>query len=334
MWKILLNVSFMFVFASGAALAGSDEASMGATSEPDLVSAQPDATLQNLVDREGLLLERTKHFAIYHNASALWAEQLGRLLEDSYDRFDACMDEIGLPRNDLHAPLVWICFQERSDFVAYARAADGIAPYSLEAYYSAMTNRVAFCCNSEKNIEGIGPTTLEPASEDQETGQSVPLATFESRDTIAKVTHEAVHHLGFSRGILRREVVYPMWITEGMAVNLEYSGIGDASRGEQWQGTLRKARDAGKLLSLRDFVTFTRVDFRDMGNARIRYAQAWGFYDFMSHRYPFQLREYLKALRTERTGQRFPTVESFERAFGSLDGMTRNWARYLEDQRP
>jgi hypothetical protein len=289
-----------------------------------------DPQLQEFVHQKSLRLETTKHFAIFHNESAFRAAALGGLLEDAHARFNARMDNVGLRRTDLHEPLVWFCFNERSDFVEYARMADGNAPANLDAYYSAMTNRVAFLCKFEGGqvIEDYGP---ERGKSHLGTDQPAPLATFEARDTLAKVTHEAVHHLCFSHGILVREVAYPLWVTEGMAVNMEYGHADEEDRYSQWRRTLRQARNVGDLLPLRDFVTLDRVDYKDLRKARSRYAQAWGFYDFICRDYADQLREYLYAMRLEPAAHSSLNTETFERAFGSLDEMAPRWAQYLEE---
>ncbi len=291
-----------------------------------------DQVLQAAVFRNELRLDSTKHFAIYHNESDLWVEALGALLEDTYAQFAVRMAELGLRPENEDQPLVWVCFSDRDAYRNYARSADGLASTGLDAYYSSVTNRVAFLRNStgsreplpDAPFDGIDPIPVSPQT----------FATVESVDAVAKVTHEAVHQLSFSRGILNPKAIYPLWITEGMAVHLEYGYSDDTERHELWRQALANARDAGQLLDLRDFVSLTRVDYRDLEPVRLRYAQAWGFYDFISKRYPRRLRAYLVEMTGTSTRGTSQTREIFEGVFGPVESLKSQWENYLNRLQP
>lgn len=297
-----------------------------------LVPAAPelheDRILRDAVLDSGLRLKSTKHFAIYHNESDLWAVALGVLLEDTHARFAARMTALGLTPETQEEPLVWICFSDRDAYLRYAQDADGMTSSGLDAYYSSVTNRVAFL-RDDRGTSRRAPAKIDVDNSDPSALSPQTFGTVESSDAVARVTHEAVHHLSFGQGILDRNVVYPLWVTEGMAVHLENGYSGDPDRHVLWGRALANARNAGELLDLRDFVALTRVDYRNLDATRHRYAQAWGLFDFLSTNCAVQLRQYLREMNEKSVRGSVDRLAIFEHVFGPVESLKSPWEDYL-----
>ena len=72
--------------------------------------------------------------------------------------------------------------------------------------------------------------------------------------------------LAFNTGVQTRGVMYPLWVSEGLATNLEADGAGGLGLGRDNPGRrerLLRARAEGRLVPIADFLTLTRVPPHD-----------------------------------------------------------------------
>jgi hypothetical protein len=124
-------------------------------------------------------------------------KQASRLLEHVPSRFFQIFEGAGFHLERPAEKLVWVLLTDRHLFNQYAAKTDGISRNSLNAYYSARSNRVALL--------------IDPQS-----GRQNPFTDF------ARARHEAAHQLAFNTKLQTRGVMYPLWATEGLACILEY----------------------------------------------------------------------------------------------------------------
>jgi hypothetical protein len=121
----------------------------------------------------------------------------------------------------------------------------------------------------------------------------------------SKTTHEAVHQLAFNSGVQKPGVMYPFWLSEGLACNFETA---DASKpfGPYMDNAGRRQRlleahGAGRLMGLESFVSLTRLP-SDPGAVADLYSEGFGLFQFLFRKRHEQMRRYLVKLATGRWG--------------------------------
>ena len=195
----------------------------------------------------------------------------GRTLEYAYQHFYEVFAQAGF---DLSRPpdrLVWICFPQKSSFSKYALRVEGMDLSWLDGYYSTLTNRVAIVQPDPKirqREEVTPPSASEvhvrgpPVPRGRRTKDVLPMSAGGPRFDVTRLTHEVAHQLSFNSGIQKRGVMYPLWVSEGLATNFEFDG--SLSEGLEHCNAARckgllEAYHAGELVPLRQFVVQTTV---------------------------------------------------------------------------
>jgi hypothetical protein len=213
----------------------------------------------------------------------------------------------------------------------------------LDGYYSTLTNRVAIVQRDPKARRpeeavlpsGSSPETVVAAPRSTREGVLAMAATGQQFD-VTRLTHEVAHQLSFNSGIQKRGVMYPLWISEGLATNFEFDGTGSASLGHgntaRCNGLL-EAYAAGELVPLRQFVVQTTVS-PDLHVGRRHYAQAWGFFQFILAEHPERLRIYLGRMAKNRPDHRdaISMLAEFTEAFGAPELLEESWRAFLTRQ--
>ncbi len=156
------------------------------------------------------------------------------------------------------------------------------------------------------------------------------------RFDVTRLTHELAHQLAFNSGIQKRGVMYPIWVSEGLATNFECGGLmtGSALPSNTARGSsLATAYAAGELVPLRQFIVQTRVP-ADVQASRSHYAQAWAFFRFLLTEYPESLREYLYREANQPAGRRDANVmlSRFTDAFGTPESLEQAWNAFVVRQ--
>jgi hypothetical protein len=281
----------------------------------------------------------TEHFTIVHEAGAGGIAGTGVALEAAYRHFYNVFAATGLQLSPSRDRLVWICFPQQNGFNSYALRAEGMDLSWLDGYYSTLTNRVAVV---QPNVQ---VAEEEPASPPRMGGFRITLAANKQNEKVlpmaprglgfdvTRLTHELAHQLAFNSGIQKRGVMYPIWVSEGLATNFECDGLSTGStlpantaRG----GSLATAYAAGELVPLRQFVVQTRVP-ADMDASRSRYAQAWAFFRFLLTEHPESLRAYLHREANQPAGRCDANVMlgRFVEAFGAPESLERAWNAFV-----
>ncbi|MEN6627214.1 MAG: DUF1570 domain-containing protein [Candidatus Sumerlaeia bacterium] len=261
-------------------------------------------------------IHTTAHFQLVNARDAEWSERMGDMLELLYDCFCRDMKELGFAVSEPADPLTWLCFDGEKAFVEYARTADSFNAGWLREYYSPRTNRVAL----------IRPDAMTRTVGIEAGGEPVD---------ILPISHEATHQFSYSTGLFRRGVMYPVWLTEGVAMSFETDsartlGLNKFNLPRMKQ--LVRVRRAGRMLPLGRFMIMTHFrpdEGHDLGDL---YAQADGFFRFMLMNHGDQLRAYVARLGAMAPGRRSPEAleAEFAAAFGAAGPLEAEWNDYLD----
>ena len=273
----------------------------------------------------------TRNFQIIYETDDAWARRTAELLEKAQEQFYRDFGDAGL--KPLKNPLFWVCFSKKQDFNNYAIATDQMDMSWLDCYYSTRTNRVVLQRPAAPKTpelkfaraEVIDFSELHPA---QTTASGLGL------DTI-KATHETAHQLSFNSGLLRRGVMYPMWVTEGISTNFEADKQGRFGMGRInpiRRDDLLDARGYGRLLPLAELAVLTQVPVGEGTYTNDLYAQSWGFFRFLYDEHRGQLGHYLRELAQFEPGRRSPWMITweFQQAFGPAGGLEQGWVAFLD----
>ncbi len=285
----------------------------------------------------------TEHFVLLHEPGAGYAAGACETLEYAYAYFYDAFSQAGFNLSRSKDRLVWMCFPRKSSFSKYALQAEGMDLSWLDGYYSTLTNRVAIVQSDPKVRQreeavlsaGSRPEAVVAARRSPRDGVLAMAAAGQQFD-VTRLTHEVAHQLSFNSGIQKRGVLYPLWVSEGLATNFEFDGTGSAGlvhcNTARCNGLL-EAYTAGELVPLRQFVVQTTVS-PDLHVGRRCYAQAWGFFQFILAERPESLRIYLQRVAQNHADHRDAAtlLAEFTEAFGSPDTLEGSWNAFLARQ--
>jgi hypothetical protein len=287
----------------------------------------------------GIYSTRTsEHFLVVYNTDHRWAQERCDVLDRTHRRFYEAFEAAGFSPRPLPDKLVCVMFERSQQFERYAMSADRINMSWSRGYYSARTNRVAFFDERGEQANAGGDTG--------DNGNSMTLlsATPKDSDTdsdalnLAKTTHEAAHQIAFNSGLQTRGVMYPLWVSEGLATCFELEP--DGRFGPEYDNATRRrhlltALNRGELVSLSELAGMSKLPTNDARRVTVTYAQSWGMFKFLFERRPEQLRQYLATLAAMPAGARSSDAlrQEFLNAFGSIQSLEREWADFLEGLR-
>ena len=249
--------------------------------------------------RKGCSAVSTDHFTVVHDMQSDEAAGMAAVLEFAYTQFESCFGARGFSLQAPEAPLEWMCFRKTGSFSRYALATENVDLSWLTGYYSSRTNRVAVVRPGRiRKWHGPGKQVADVAPR-VEDGIDAELV---------KIVHEAGHQLAFNTGLQRRGVMYPLWATEGVALVFE-DCVSDFLPGGRYSDARKKRlldlHRQGQLIELDEFVTMPRLS-ADRCDVDV-YAQAWGFFLFLSENRAADLKDYFSYLCSLRSGaQRVP----------------------------
>ena len=292
---------------------------------------------------EFIQVSTTEHFAIAHEAGANYVPGAGKTLEQAYTQFYGTFSRAGFELTRSTDPFVWVCFSQQSQFNAYAMQVEGTDLSWLDGYYSTLTNRVAVVepsprvSEQDKTTASSGPDRWASSTATRRRREDVlPMSGDTSQVDVARLTHELAHQLAFNSGLQKRGVLYPFWVSEGLATNFEFEGpmgSGFEKRTTARRDCLVKARAAGELVPLAQFVVQTSVP-SNAAQSRRYYAQAWAFFQYLLTERSEGLRGYLHQVATLPPGRRTAKVlrREFTDAFGSPEDLESSWSTFLDRQ--
>ncbi len=272
----------------------------------------------------------------------LWSRSKGRFLifsdSESFDLpgttdyfesfirdFQKTFQKAGFRLHPLPKRLEWIYITQAEHYQAYSLFADGIDLSSLDSYYSTQTNRAAF------RWEKASPLQPQVQLAAAETVLPAP-PTMENERLLRRIRHELAHQLAFNCGIQKRGVLYPLWVSEGLAMQFESDNerttLSDPNPDRKQR--LMELMLRNELLPLEYLVTVSRLP-RDSGQRSDLYAECWAFFSFLFHEYPQAFQRYMAYLYRLEPGYRGPgeLMDEFEFHFGDIREYELPWQHFL-----
>lgn len=278
-------------------------------------------------DKQSLSALETPHYKILHDTTGAEAKEIATILEFAYERFNYLFTANGFTLLTPLEKLTWYCFTDADGFTNHARTADNMNLYWLNSYYSAKTNAVSIV--KPYNLPNLN--TNQDSAESAVAGVYIMPSVDTSGSEITRILHEAAHQLAFNTGMQKQKVMYPVWLSEGLAANFENCIPTSA-------GNLRQRRlcemysGRDRLIPLNEFILITRMPESSDLRKDI-YAQSCVFFKFLSEHHSESLRKYMSALCGLRTGWRSRAAlhTEFIAAFGPVREMEDSWLNYLKD---
>jgi hypothetical protein len=212
-------------------------------------------------------------------------------------------------------PLEWLCTDDLAAYERLAGQCDTGLPADELSFYSARSNMVALL---------YGPRGV---------GGGAGTGAFPVQAETWRLSHEVAHQLNFSTGLQARGVLYPFWVSEGLAMCFETPAVGEggfAADNPARRDRLGRAHREGRLRPMAEFVLLTAPPAGD--EARLdAYAEAWGMVQFLFRRDPRQFRRYLCALSLRPRGPRpaAALAAEFEADFGPTAALQAQWELHL-----
>lgn len=246
------------------------------------------------------------HFTIVCESGSSTSPAVAGLLETIRSRVSRAMTAYGLALDTTTGPLVWRYFEDREQYRNYARLVDHASGAFVDAYYSTRSNHVVMFC-------GALPETV-------------------STERIVVLTHEMTHQLAYNSGLQKRGVMYPLWVSEGLATFFETCALSESQRGA-YAGRARRLGElgaSGRLLPLYDLAALAGPEALGMSPADI-YAQCWGLLAFLAQHRPDALSAYLAGSAQLPLGRRSSAAlrRDFVEHFGAIDAVERQWRQFV-----
>jgi hypothetical protein len=341
----------------------------GAAPEPEpgpLPSASPalDDTRDRLPHR--FIAHETARFVVLSDADPAWARHQGECLERAYHQFLRFARRLRLEPDPLRHKLVCVLFDRRDDYLAFASTHDDVDEPWIAGYYAPDNERVVFYHGDSNPSVIEARSGLDRLREDLETiaeqaqdarhrgrlarataladqrdryrehieRESARVDAFARHVNVATTVHEAVHQLLFTTGLQSRHVVYPAWISEGLATAFETddprAAFGPDHDHERRREGFRELLEAGGLLDLDTLATVTDLPPHDDTLVRAVYLQSYALVTWMCRFRQTELRRYLELMREEPDGDPTPARHRalFEEAFGDVAALERAWLRH------
>jgi hypothetical protein len=289
---------------------------------------------------------RGDHFVVLHDTTVEDAALRAAWLEETTQHFSAAFAAPLFPTAAPDEPMICLLFEKTQDFLKYAQAADRMDMRWSKGYYSARTNRVALFGHRELSepVTPLWPKASQAAVASAASGVHMvsgsvgddPAARSRWHSSVAApTTHEAAHQLAFNTGLQRRGVMYPLWVSEGLATCFEAhepdQPFGPGHVNPLRQRHLERARQRGLWMPLAQFVSLTQPPMDDPQRLDAIYAQSWSLFHFLYNHRREQLAGYLWTLSHLRQGTRSSEAmaREFEHAFGAIEQVEAQWLTTL-----
>jgi hypothetical protein len=268
----------------------------------------------------------TDHFSLIYSPEITEDEKIATLLELAYYHFQSFFCDCNFMPEKPHEKLEWIAFTDKDAFNLYAFGTENQDLSRLNGYYSVKTNTVAVV-SPEKiskwqiHSENSYNLNIIACPPDAETG-------------LAKIVHEAAHQLSFNTGLQKRKVMYPFWVSEGLATYFEQSMFSEYFKTSRYASIRKKGLitiyKQKKLIPLNEFISMSSLN--ETVPAVNAYAQAWGLFQFLIENNRNSLKKYLASLYKREPGWRDEQTLSneFIKSFGSPEELNTHWMMFLE----
>ena len=260
------------------------------------------SSAQGLSQTDSVHAAGVDHFMIVPGDGSPVSPAVDVLLEMIRSKVSRAMGSHGLKLDSTSEPLIWYCFDDREAYHRYALSVDHANPAFVDAYYSTRSNHVVMY------YEAL------------------------SAERIVVLTHEMTHQLAYNSGLQKRGVMYPLWVSEGLATFFEPCALSEAQRGRYVSRSRQLAElgAADKLIPLSQLAVMTGPDALAI-SASDAYAQYWGLMTFLLERRPEALNAYLSDLAQQPLGRRSSASlrNEFIAHFGRIDTLEEQWRQFV-----
>jgi len=280
---------------------------------PPAVKLPDDKPLQQQMLRDlgkAFKVHVSDHYFVFHDAGDDHAALCAKWLERTHDAFYENFQKTAIKPALLKRRLVCLIFTKKDDFLRYGLKADHIRLPPGGGYYSAETNRIAMLHEGAGEKPGTG---------------------------VFMIPHEAAHQLANNTGLQSRNVMYPLWLREGLATNFEPTEE-DKPFGPMIDGASFRTRylkwgmERGTLMPLEQILGMTDPPSGVVMDYNILYCQGWALFRYLLRNRPEQMKTYLVALAKLPPGVQKgdKLVQVFEKAFGPLDQFRPVWEEHVK----
>ncbi len=277
--------------------------------------------------------QRTRHFQVVSADESSVCSSFCELLETIHVRLSRAMNSHGLALNATSEPLVWVYFGCREQYREHPLGAEHADPAFQDAYYCTRTNHVTLCADGMLSSREIRDESIAPHAT-AESQYPDELCAFQGTpaECIRMLTHEMVHQLAYNCGLQKRGVMYPLWVSEGLATFFEGSAL-TGGKSASNPGRERRLAELGArkaLLPLHELSILGGPGALRLSPADL-YAQCWGLMTFLLQHHPDELSAYLADLAQSPMGRRSSASlrQDFVRHFGPIGALERSWHDYI-----
>ena len=280
---------------------------------------------------QGFDVHSTRHYLIFHDTSAVYAQWCGSLFEDLYKIFNNYWTKKGFKLTEPEFPLVAVVFADKRSYQKFARPELGEAGESIVGYFSLMSNRMTMYDLSGVESQGHNRGHVKTSAQINEI-----LSQPEAQRTVSTIVHEATHQIAFNCGLHARLSDCPRWFSEGIAMFFETPNLGDR-KGWSKVGEVNRPRleEFQKYLPGRpsnslEMLICDDKEFLDTKTALDAYSEAWALTYFLLRQHAKEYVAYLGVLSQKKPlGQDGPEkrLEEFRQAFGDPRALDNEFLR-------
>lgn len=278
----------------------------------------------------GFSRHETRNFVILSDLPASRVRTIGTDMERARDELMKLGNRLSLSPIPHAEKLVAVIFEQHAAYASFAARVDNIDPGWIAGYYTLGANRVVLyddltgpaytravedvqrrhqpAKQSKVREIGEGPDAIAVAEASRRA--ATLRETLRSRAEtyfVAKSVHETVHLIAFNTGIQRPDRVYPLWLSEGLALSFETDRtdrpFGPAHPFAEREEALAEGFENGRLLDWGRVVSFLAPP-SDQGEIDLFYAQSYALFSHLAQRRPEQLGAYFRAIELLRWGVR------------------------------
>jgi hypothetical protein len=307
----------------------------------------------------------TSRFIVLSDADQRWTQTQSQRLERAHHQFQRFTRRLNLYPLPLRHKLVCVLFRNRIDYQAFARCHDGVTEPWIAGYYAPQHDRIVFydvvanpaivearstLADMQDDLQQIHRQASE-ADRDGHRDQAKALRVeyaryrqhlarerqrvndFESRLSAATTIHEAVHQLMFHTNVQSPQLMYPLWISEGLATAFETDDSGVAFGPDHEHGPRREEFSrllrADGLIPLQKLIEVNELSSAKECTVHSFYHQSYALFTWMQRFRQRELRAYfMTMLECGIHGARPDNVAIFEQVFGDVASLEQAWLAY------
>lgn len=310
----------------------------------------------------------TSRFVLLSDTSITRTGHQAELLERAYHQFCRVAREQGWAYEPLRHRLVAVLFNDRDEFLAYAREVDGLGIDGISGYYHPGRDRLVFyAMETDPQVIKARQVLQDLTSQAGELRDGIrealgrgdseychrmrsqldrvesilsdrrrKLEQWSSESEMATAIHEAIHQLCFHTRLQSPDVVYPLWLSEGLASSFETtepdSAFGPDHRDHARIDRVRAWSRDDELVPMEELISIVSMHVLEGEQAEIFYDQSAVLFSWLVAEDPSSVRAFLRRLREDGVRMASPEymVGVFTECFGEPGSIQRSWLRAID----